>query len=59
MFGPDGDASTEDKEADTADNVTDKMDVHRRVLCAWENRKPKLQHEYAMAGFALSVAPDV
>ena len=28
-------------------------------MWAWENRKPKLQHEYAMAGFALSVATDV
>ena len=25
----------------------------------WDNRKPKLQHEYAMAGFALSVLLDI
>ena len=35
------------------------MNVHRRYLWAGENRKPKLQHEYAMAGFALSVATEV
>ena len=59
VFGPDVDASSEDEESDEADNETDRMDVHRRFLWAWENRKPKLQHEYAMAGFALSVATDV
>ena len=59
MFGPDVDASSEDEESDEADNETDRMDVHRRFLWAWDNRKPKLQHKYAMAGFALSVAPSV
>ena len=59
MFGPDVDASREDEETDTADNATDEMDVHRRFLWAWENRKTKLQHKYAMAGFALSVTTEV
>ena len=59
MFGPDVDASREDEESDTADNATDEMDVYRRFLWARENRKPKLQHEYTMAGFALSVATEV
>ena len=53
VFGPEG------EEASAADNATDEMDVHRRFLWAWDNRKTKLQHEYAMAGFALSVTTEV
>ena len=41
VFGPDVDALREDKESDTADNASDEMDVHGRVLLAWELRKPK------------------
>ena len=59
MFGPDVNAPSEDEEADKADTETDNIDVHQRFLLAWENRKPKLQHEYTMAGFALSVATNV
>ena len=55
VFGPDVDAPREGEESDTADNATDEMDVHRQFLWAWDDRKTKLQHEYAMAGFALSV----
>lgn len=33
--------------------------MHTRFLWEWERRKPKLQHKYAKAGFALSVASGV
>ena len=35
------------------------MDLHDRFVWKWEKPKPKLQHGYAMDGFALSVTPAV
>ena len=65
MFGPEFDESIEEPageveaKEDNSNAVNQKMDVHKRFRWAWEKRKTKLQHEYAMAGVALSVAPDV
>ena len=57
VFGAEYDNLTANK--DDSDAANQDMDVHARFLWAWEKRKQKLQHEYAMADFVLSVAPDV
>ena len=46
----------EGKKEDNSEAVNQDMEVHTSYVLAWENRKPKLQHEYAMAGFAFSRA---
>ena len=51
--------TTQLADKDDSNTANKDMDVHARFLWAWEKGKPKLQHEYAMAGVALSVAPDV
>ena len=44
---------------DDSEAVNKDMDLHTRFVWEWDKRKPKLQHKYAMAGFALSIAPTV
>ena len=62
VFGTKSDNANSIEETDDEDDSdaeNEDMDVHARFLWVWEKRMPKLQHEYAMAGFALSVSPDV
>ena len=56
MVAPVDEAGAED---DDSDAVNQEMDLHARFVWEWEKRKPKLHHEYVMAGFALSIAPTV
>ena len=70
VFGPDSEvyaevagSLAEDEErgngSDKSKELNEQMDLHSRFVWEWEKRKVKLEHEYAMAGFALSVSPDV
>ena len=39
--------------------LNSQMSLHARFVWEWNKRKVKIEHEYAKAGFALSVSPDV
>ena len=45
--------------SDRSEDLNEQMDLHSRFVWEWKKRKVKLEHKYAMAGFALSVFPDV
>ena len=65
VFGPKSDDSIEESsdeagaKEDDSNAVNQDMNVHARFVWAWEKHKPKLQHEYTMADFALSAASGV
>ena len=66
VYGPDSEAVAEvvaardgGSSSDSSEDMNNEMDLHARFMWEWNKRKAKLQHEYAMAGFALSVSPDV
>ena len=46
-------------ELEGSEAANEAMYLHAIFVWEWEKQKPKLQHEYDMAGFALSVAPPV
>ena len=57
VFGTDLDNGNSIEDSDDEDNSAaenEEICVHRKFLWTWQKRRPKLQHEYAMAGFALA-----
>ena len=46
----------EDEEEDSVDRA---MDLHAKMTWQWGRTQVKLSHDYALAGFVLSVNPTV
>jgi hypothetical protein len=42
-----------------SNSIDTAIDLHCRIVWKWEIKKVKLEHDYAMAGFALSVSSDM
>ena len=67
VYGPEFEAAADaaatnakgGERSDGSEELNKEMDLHARFVWEWEKRKVKLEHEYVMAGFALSVSPDV
>ena len=70
VFGPDmqvynqtvdsiEEARERGEDSDGSEVLNSQMSLHARFVWEWNKRKVKIEHEYAKAGFALSVSPDV
>ena len=57
-IGIDDDSAGVDVEPD-APIETEKMSFGRQVIFHWSKRKKRIEHEYAIAGWALCVLPEV
>ena len=48
----------DDDDDDEDDNENDVLSFGRRFILHWDKRKNKIEHEYAIAGWALCVMPE-